>query len=381
MGSEVKLVAAGLVLTVNAGSSSIKLDLFTCDGETIETVGASHIRNPALPPNQILKDFFSECDINVTNISIVSHRLVHGGDLITRPVMVTEALEERLDKIASLAPLHNPVAFKWVRSCRDLLPSGCPQVLVPDTAFFTDLPDVARVYAVPAELTRRHGLRRYGFHGLAHKAMWLEWVASGERPPPSRLISIQLGAGCSITATRDGRPLDTSMGFTPLEGLVMATRSGDIDAGLVTWLQRNEALSADEVDRVLNEWSGLYGLSGISGDVDVLLNNGSPDAMDAIAIYAYRIRKYIGALLAVMNGTDGILFGGGVGEHIPYVRARALEAMEWAGIEMDEDRNAAHTRGSGILSTDTSPVEVRATRVEEAGLLASEALALLIEQS
>lgn len=363
------------VLTVNTGSSSVKLGLYRItDNYEPELLGSSSLPVWTISPATAIQDFLSQHDIQPEDIIAMSHRIVHGGEILTETVRLDEPLDARLDDIASLAPLHNPVAFEWLRCCRHLGSPDCIQVLVPDTAFFADLPEVARQYALPATLSASYNLRRYGFHGLAHQAMWLKWQSISNRPRPSRLISIQLGAGCSIAAVIDGKPLDTSMGFTPLEGLVMATRSGDIDPGLVIWLQRQEELDSTGMERLLNECSGLYGVSGISGNIEVLLKNGSNNALRALRLYVYRVRKYIGAYMAVLGGVDGILFGGGVGEHSPAIRADILSSMSWCGIELDLDRNAQLTEGNGRINAAHSDVEVHVVQVDEGALLAKKAI-------
>lgn len=368
------------LLTVNTGSSSVKLGLYSMPDSSVpdsgepKRIGASRLSVTTLVPALSLRTFLVEYGVEPSDVIAVSHRIVHGGNVITKAVCLDEPLAERLDRLASLAPLHNPVAFEWLRCCRRFFGPNCLQILVPDTGFFHDLPKVARDYALPATLSQRYQLRRYGFHGLAHQAMWLNWKASGERRPPSRLISIQLGAGCSIAAILDGKPLDTSMGFTPLEGLVMATRSGDLDPGLVTWLQREENLDSKGVERLLNEWSGLYGVSGISGDMQTLLKNDSKDARRAVDLYVYRVRKYIGAYVAVLGGVDGIMFGGGVGENAPEIRAGILANLDSFGIELDTDLNKRLSGESGVINKTNSRVEVRVTRIDEGALLAREAV-------
>ncbi len=251
------------------------------------------------------------------------------------------------------------------------------QVAVFDTGFYAALPEVARSYALPQQLVRRLGLRRYGFHGIAHQAMWRRWrqlrpeIAEG-----GRVISLQLGAGCSITAIANGLPQDTSMGFSPLEGLVMATRSGDLDPGLLLYLLRTEKMSGDELDHLLNQESGLRGMAG-ENDMRKLLASNEPAAQLAIALYCYRARKYVGAYLAVLGGADAILFGGGVGEHAAEIRERILAGMEWAGIVLDRERNLAAVGSEACLSQDDSQVAIWTIPVDEGQLLAEAAASLL----
>jgi acetate kinase len=285
--------------------------------------------------------------------------------------------ERALRELAPLAPLHLPVALEWVDVCRATLGADVPQVAVFDTAFFAGLPDVAAEYALPRELARAHKVRRYGFHGLAHDSMWRRWRAlRPELDGGGRLISIQLGAGCSVAAVAHGAPLDTSMGFSPLEGLVMATRSGDVDAAAITHLMRRGVGDADAIDRILNTESGLLGVSGMSGDMRELLASEAAEARLAVELYCYRARKYVGAYLAVLGGADGIAFGGGVGEHAPAVREKILTGMEWCGVALDRDRNDAARGGEARIGAAGAHVDVWVLAVDEAEALAREALAL-----
>jgi acetate kinase len=309
--------------------------------------------------------------------------------LITQAAFLTPALDAALTPLSALAPLHNPSAFQWLHGCRDLFGHDCQQMLVPDTAFFRALPVVAQTYALPAALCERYQLKRYGFHGLAHEAMWRAWEEAGPRASPSRIITLQLGGGSSMAAIVDGRPVDTTMGFTPLEGLVMATRCGDMDPGLLLWLQQHAGMDVATLDRLLHEQSGLLGMSGISGDMQVLLASDDAAASRAINVFVYRIRKYLGAFIAVLGGVDGILFGGGIGEHAAQIRGRILQNMSWAGIEIDpligspamsspamsapamSGREMLQRQGgaSHAISPPNAPVEVRVVAIDEARLL------------
>jgi acetate kinase len=295
---------------------------------------------------------------------------------------VLDAASERdLLAFRELAPLHLPIALDWVTLCRTTFGPDVPQIGVFDTAFFATLPAVAQWYAIPLDIQKSHGARRFGFHGLAHESM-LRRIQQ-LRPDVDRggrLISIQLGAGCSIAAIDRGVPQDTSMGFSPLEGLVMATRSGDIDAGLLTFLQRTAGFTPGSLERLLNTQSGLLGLSGLSGDMRALLKSRSQEADFAIELYCYRIRKYIGAYMAVLGGIDTIVFGGGVGEHSPEVRERILAGMEWCGVALDHDRNYA-ARGTdetdARITGSRGHVDVWVVAVDEGALLAREAMLVL----
>jgi len=360
------------LLTVNVGSSSVRLASFD---EHDRPVAEQHIESQELAATALLQQFAARA--KVQPIEAICHRVVHGGERFTAACRIDASVEQGIEQLSELAPLHNPPALQWIRAARALYPQ-IPQVAVFDTAFFANLPPVARSYALPAQLARRHGLRRYGFHGLAHRYLWRSWEHI--RPPGAggRAICLQLGSGCSAAAIRDGVPLDTSMGLSPLEGLVMATRCGDVDPGLLLYLQRQEGWSTDQLEQCLSQRSGLLGVSGESGDARALLASHSEAARFALELFCYRARKYVGAYLGVLGGADVILFGGGIGEHVAAVRARILCGFEWAGVLLDAARNEAATGHAPmrIASTD-SRVDVRVIPVDESQILASEARAVL----
>ncbi|MFZ5493191.1 MAG: acetate/propionate family kinase [Pseudomonadota bacterium] len=341
------------ILTVNVGSSSVKLDRF--DG-AVEV--PRHLETTRLPPGAPLPG-------TLGTPAVLVHRVVHGGEL-ARPTRIDAGVEQHIETWAPLAPLHNPPALAMIRACGQRFGAQVPQVAVFDTAFFADLPAVARTYALPQALTQAHAVRRHGFHGIAHQALWRAWQAHTRGG--GRVVTLQLGAGCSAAAIADGRPLDTSMGFTPLEGLVMATRCGDVDPGLLLHLQRATGLDAAQMEELLSRQSGLLGLAG-SADMAALLADPSPQARLAVELYCQRIRKYIGAYAAVLGGLDGIVFGGGVGEHAPAVRARVLADMQWLGVHLDETANAA-TGASARISTADSACAAWVFEVNEACELA-----------
>lgn len=365
------------LVTVNTGSSSVRLAAFACgDGKSLSLRAAEHHALAGLDATQVLRRFLSA---NASGgVAAIAHRVVHGGRQLVSPCLLNEAAEREIARLAPLAPLHNPVALRWIAAARALLGDGTPQIGVFDTAFYAGLPEVARSYALPRALADRHEIRRYGFHGLAHQAMWRRWQAlHPERARGGSIITLQLGAGCSVTAIADGAPQDTSMGFSPLEGLVMATRCGDVDPGLIGFLQRAEGWSPEELDRVLSTESGLLGLSGSSGDMRVLLSAEDDHARLAVDLYAYRARKYIGAYLAVLGGADAIVFGGGVGEHAPAVRAAVLKNMEWAGVRLDANANETILGQEGRISDIGSKIGVWVIPVDEQQILAQEALTLI----
>src|SRR5208282_2284215 len=293
-----------MILTVNSGSTSVKLGLFeTVPGGAPRCAGTEHHAGRNLDAPALLGSLNAKLPLPP---QAIAHRIVHGGTRFVQPVRIDSTVLAAIEELSPLAPLHNPPALRWVEAARALWPQ-VPQVAVFDTAFFAGLPRLAAEYALPARLGIEQGVRRYGFHGLAHKAMWHAWCElTPELPQGGRLITLQLGGGCSLAAIDQGNPLDTSMGFSPLEGLVMETRSGDADPAIIPYLERRLGVSGDEVVELLNTQSGLTGLSGAEGNPAMLLQNPAPQARFALELYCYRIRKYVGAYLAVLGGCDGI---------------------------------------------------------------------------
>ena len=360
------------ILIVNTGSTSIKLDVVEIDGHETKPVRAEHYVANDHDPAALLNPFLASTEA----LDAVVHRVVHGGSDLLESCVIDEETEREIEMLSELAPLHNPLALRWIRACRKHL--NTPQVGVFDTAFYATMPAVARSYAVPHSLATRFGIHRYGFHGIAHRAMWQRWCEL--RPDlhgGGRLISVQLGGGCSITATRNGVPQDTAMGFSPTEGLVMATRCGDIDPGAIVHLMRNKKMAPEMVEQLINAQSGLLGLSGKSADMRDLINETDTQAELAVEMYCYRLRKYVGAYQTVLGRADGIMFGGGVGEHSPQVRDRVLSEMQWCGIELDADANRQAISGEARISTNDSRVDIRVLPVDEAALLAEEAYLVL----
>lgn len=355
------------LLTVNVGSSSVRL---ACYDERDRLIAAQHLEGQELPGAQLLGEFAERA--RVRPIEAIAHRVVHGGARFTSACRIDADVEAQIDALSELAPLHNPPALRWIRAARERFPDAI-QVAVFDTAFFADLPLVARSYALPAALTAKYRLRRYGFHGLAHGYLARRWERLRAPGTGGRLITLQLGSGCSVAAIRDAVPLDTSMGFSPLAGLVMGTRSGDVDPGLLLYLQRREGWSPEQLEHCLSEQSGLLGVSGESADVRTLMGSAQPAARLALELFCYRARCYIGAYLAVLGGVDGILFGGGIGEHAAALRAQILQGMEWAGVQLDEARNAAAQGAESRIATAQSRVDVRVVTVEESLTIAAEA--------
>ncbi len=397
-----------LVLVVNSGSSSVKFQLV----EVVEEARGRLTTRPALLQGavkgiggaasfevrrqnaghstktlevrdhaQALRVVLDSLSGSLGEIEAVGHRVVHGGDRYVRPTLITEQVEAGIDALSELAPLHNPSSLAGIRGAKSVLGSSVPMVAVFDTAFHQTMPEVAKRYALPADLADRHRIRRYGFHGIAHASLANGYVAcAGDPLEQMRLITLQLGNGCSITAIVQGRSVETSMGFTPLEGLVMGTRSGDVDASIVSFLSEREKVEAAEVERWLNERSGLLGLSGRSNDMRELLRLAEEEkdkrAEFAIDVFCYRVRKYLGSYLAVLGGADAIVFGGGIGENAPEIRDRVCRNMEWCGLTLNPDRNRAAVGlapgRAAKISTDDSRLAAYVVAADEETWIATE---------
>jgi acetate kinase len=313
-------------------------------------------------------------------IDAIGHRVVHGGRRFSRTTLNDESLAEAIDSLEEMAPLHNPPSVAGIRAARAAAGTSVPMVAVFDTTFHAALPDRASLYAIPYELSTRHGIRRYGFHGISYQYLLSRYCSlTGTPPGDATIVAFHLGNGCSAAAIRKGAPIDTSMGFTPLEGLVMGTRCGDIDPAIVGFLAHEEGLSPAEVEDILNARSGLLGLSGRSRDMrDLLEKTGDePRARLAVRIFCYRARKYLGAYLAALGGADAIVFSGGIGENAPEVRARILEGMEWFGIRIDSSRNGETTGKEGEIGAPESRLRIFVIPTDEELVIARETAACL----
>jgi acetate kinase len=387
------------ILVVNAGSSSIKFTLFDMADEThlaegqIERVtlpgwtldatfkddGRMHDQGPeTLTHRQALEKVF-DClgreDGPVQgpeDLMAVGHRVVHGGERFSDPTIIDNDAKHAIRDLFPLAPLHNPPNYEGIAGCEELLP-GVPQVAVFDTAFHFTLRKRAFLYAIPYELYERDGIRRYGFHGTSHRYVSLEAarIMDRENDPTFKLVTCHLGNGCSMAAIRGGRVADTTMGLTPLEGLVMGTRCGDIDPAIIFHLIREKGMTPEQVDEMLNKRSGLFGLAGIgSGDLRDILpaaDSGNEQAQYAIHVYVYRLKKYIGAYTAELQGLDALVFTAGVGENVPRIRAGACEGLEQLGIDVDWERNQANKQ---IISPEGAEVTVMVIPTNEALMIA-----------
>ena len=310
------------------------------------------------------------------SIDAVGHRVVHGGERFTASVLIDDNVIATLEALCEIAPLHNPGAVVGIRAAQKILGAAIPMVAAFDTSFHHTIPQQAATYAIPYELSLKHKIRRYGFHGLAHQydiARYAELCA--KLPAQVNAITLHLGNGCSATAIRNGQSIDTSMGFTPLEGLVMGTRSGDLDPALVTFLARKEQVDAAAVESWLNTRSGLLGLSGISNDMRELTAayRTDPRARLAIDVFCYRARKYLGAYLAVLGGAaQAVIFSGGIGENAPLVRKNILDGMEWCGLIVDDCENAQVIGRDGKISDGKSKLEVFVIHTDEEAVIARE---------
>jgi acetate kinase len=313
---------------------------------------------------------------SIADIHAVGHRVVHGGERFTHSVLINDEVMRGIEDGIDLAPLHNPANIKGILAARELFGAGLAQAAVFDTAFHQTLPEQAYLYALPYQFYRRYKIRRYGFHGTSHRYVAYRYRQIRNQPrEATNIITLHLGNGCSAAAIRGGNSIDTSMGFTPLEGLVMGTRSGDLDPAIVDWLAAKEGLSAREVESLLNKQSGLLGISGLTHDMRDLLaeaeENNDRRARLAIEIFCYRARKYIGAYLAAMNGTDAIVFTGGIGENSSPVRASICKGLEWMGLKLDEESNAEQINGrEGLISAQDSRLAAYVIPTDEELLIA-----------
>jgi acetate kinase len=313
-------------------------------------------------------------------VDAVGHRVVHGGDEFTAPVLIDEAVIAKIEALNDLAPLHNPAALSGIRAARKILGPAIPMVAAFDTSFHHTIPEPAAIYAIPYELSLKHRIRRYGFHGLAHQYSLLRYAElTGKSPQALNVITLHLGNGCSATAIRGGVSVDTSMGFTPLEGLVMGTRSGDLDPALVSYLARKESVDAFKIESWLNKRSGLLGLSGLSNDMRELTDayDRNARARLAVDVFCYRARKYLGAYLAALGGAQAVIFSGGIGENAPLIREKICQGMEWCGLRLALSSNSSVSGRDMRISAADSAIEVYVVHSDEEALIARETARLV----
>jgi acetate kinase len=365
-----------VVLVINSGSSSLKYQLLQPDsGKRLADGIVEQIGEPSSPVGDhdaALRQAFDRLseagiDLRSCGLAAVGHRVVHGGKTFYRPTIVDDTLIAKLKELSPLAPLHNPPAVQAIEVARRMLPY-VPHIAVFDTAFFHDLPPEAATYAIDRKLAGKWQIRRYGFHGTSHQYVSEQAAAFLYRPLEElNQIVLHLGNGASASAIADGRPVDTSMGLTPLEGLVMGTRSGDIDPGVIGYLCRAAKMSIDEIESMLNQDSGMLGMAGERDfrRLRQMIQSGDSAAQLAYGVFIHRLRKYVGAYLAVLGRTDVVTFTAGIGEHDPAVRWDALAGMTGLGIEMDRQRNASQDTGARRVSTDDSPIAVLVIPTDE----------------
>jgi acetate kinase len=357
------------ILVLNAGSSSLKFDLFDVSPESIAADSERVLAKGAVERMSSMSDALGSVfrQLDSAGIEAVGHRVVHGGDRFHESVIIDNDVEKQIEEVGILAPLHNPHNLEAFRAARAHLPD-VPQVAVFDTAFHHTLPPRAFVYGLPYEYMTEKKIRRYGFHGISHRYVsWRFAQLHGKKRSDYRMITCHLGNGCSVCAIEHGRSIDTSMGFTPLEGLIMGARSGDVDAGAILHLITHESMDPALLLLVLNNASGLKGLSGISNDMRDLLREasaGSDRAELAIDAFCYRVRKYIGMYLAAMNGADALIFTGGIGENAAAIRARICDGLGSLGIAVDPEANARDSKSARQIGSSSIPVWVVPTNEE-----------------
>jgi acetate kinase len=406
------------ILVLNTGSSSLKFQVIDTDLEkiasdsdrrlargAIERIGSQALirfENAAgkiVRTAQPIRDYRSAIDAalrwlvseeaeipeirSLADINAIGHRVVHGGEKFTRSTLITPEVIEGIEECIDLAPLHNPDNLRGIDAATEIFGIGVPQAAVFDTAFHQAMPESSYLYAIPYQYYRRHKVRRYGFHGTSHRYIAYRYRKLRSIPKSDvRVITLHLGNGCSAAAVRNGVSIDTSMGLTPLEGLVMGTRSGDIDPAIIEYLMGKEGFSIQQIDAVLNKQSGLLGISGLTNDMRDLLaeeaEHSDRRARLAIEIFVLRVRKYIGAYLAEMNGADAILFSGGIGENSPEIRERICRDMEWCGLRLDEARNRAVVGREGEISADRSKLRAYVIPTDEELLIARDTLRLVV---
>ena len=395
------------ILVLNCGSSSIKYALYDMDTKTVMTSGGAErvgldgafvkvklangekrkVMHDIPEHTEGVKFIFSllvDTEIGVIKdlkeINAVGHRMVHGGEKFNKSVLLTDEVLKVFEECTDLAPLHNPANLKGVRAVQELMP-GLPQVGVFDTAFHQTMPKEAFMYALPYDLYEKYGVRRYGFHGTSHRYVSqrvCEFL--GVKPEGKKIITCHIGNGASIAAVKDGKCVDTSMGLTPLEGLIMGTRSGDVDGGALTFIEKKLGLDADGLSDLLNKKSGMLGITGVSSDmreIEKAFEEGNERAKLAFDMYFYRIRKYIGAYAAAMDGCDIIVFTAGVGENQPSLREEVCKKLTYLGVEIDVEKNKNLRGKEALISTPESKVAVCVIPTDEELMIASDTMALL----
>ena len=398
------------ILVLNCGSSSVKYQLIDMEHQqalakgSVERIGMSasvltHIAHNK-PPRKISREILDHIQAvdqviamllspkhgvikDKSEIDAVGHRVVHGGEQFAESVLITKDLMGEIRNLIELAPLHNPHNIRGINAAKKNL-KDVPQVAVFDTAFHSKIPPHAHIYGLPYQLYKKYGIRRYGFHGPSHYFVSRKAAEKLGKPIEElKIITCHLGNGASVTAINGGISVDTSMGFTPLEGLLMGTRSGDCDPAIILHVMAREELTLHEANTLLNKHSGLYGISGLSSDVREILSaceEGHTHAKLARDVYCYRVKKYIGSYAAAMGGLDAIVFTGGVGENAAVIREQSLANLQFLGIEIDEAANKAHSGGIGIVSSAESKVSILVIPTNEELVIAKETERIIAKQ-
>ena len=395
------------ILVLNCGSSSIKYALYNMDDQSVMTSGGAErvgldgafvkVKLANGEKKQIMHDMpehtegvkfifslLTDPEIGVIKslkeINAVGHRMVHGGEKFAKSVVITPEVIKAFEEVSDLAPLHNPANLKGIRAVEELMP-GLPQVGVFDTAFHQTMPQYSYMYALPYEVYEKYGVRRYGFHGTSHRyvsARVCEFL--GVDYTKQRIITCHIGNGGSLAAVKNGKCMDTTMGLTPLEGIMMGTRSGDVDGGAVTFLQKKLGLNPDQMSDLLNKKSGVAGISGVGSDMrdlEAAVAAGNKRAKLATDMYNYKIKKYVGAFAAAMGGVDIIVFTAGVGENQASMRAEVCRDMEFMGVKVNEALNATIRGKEAVISTPDSKVKVVVIPTDEELMIASDTAALV----
>ncbi len=405
------------VLVLNAGSATLKFQVIRTDADRIagdqderlakglvERIGgeallrfevpgkttkrsSAPIRDHRAAVDTVLRWLVSEESEtgirSLADIEAVGHRVAHGGERFTRSAIINADVIRGIEDLIDLAPLHNPHALKGIRAAQEVMGRDVPQAAVFDTSFHQTLPEQAYLYGIPYSLYRRYRVRRYGFHGTSYRYMAYRYrKLTGKTRDDTNLVCLHLGNGASMCAIKGGVSVDTTMGFTPLEGLVMGSRSGDIDPAIIDFLSGKEGLSIHEIDGLLNKQSGLLGISGLTNDMRELEAEASEHddrrARLAIEIFCYRAKKYLGAYLAAMNGADAVVFAGGIGENSAEVRCRVLRGLDWMGIQVDEEKNRNMVRGQeGVITTPSSRIAAWVIPTDEELLIARDTMRLV----
>ncbi|QUH26245.1 acetate/propionate family kinase [Serpentinicella alkaliphila] len=394
------------VLVLNCGSSSLKYQLINMENEEVQAIGIverigigdSFVKHEAVGKAKVIIEeemanhkkaikLVLEALVHpehgaiasMNEISAVGHRVVHGGEKFTESVIITKEVKDALEACSELAPLHNPPNLMGINACEEILPN-VPMVAVFDTAFHQTMPASSYIYALPYEYYEKHGIRRYGFHGTSHKYV-SDRAASILGKPLSelKLVSCHLGNGASVTAINGGKSVDTTMGFTPLEGLVMGTRCGDIDPAIVTFIMEKEKMNIDQLNNLVNKQSGVLGISGVSSDfrdIEGAADEGNERAQLALDVYYQKVKKYIGAFAAEMGGIDAVLFTAGLGENSAAARKEICSGLEFLGIKIDDEKNNVRGKET-VVTTDDSTVKVLLIPTNEELTIARETVALI----